>query len=312
MIRPSTAIAAAVFLCAAPAAAQETPEIPDIAAALLQSAYESGDADEIAAVAKAVKKVFPDYEAAIAEDVEAQIAALEPETPEEPVQTAAPPPPGGFIAVRPWDGKLSASGLLASGNSDNAAVGVALDAARAAGAFQHNIKGFFDLGESDGETSQKRWGLAYKLDYNFGERAYAYGRVSYEEDAFSGFDYRLFSGAGLGYYFAKTEPFTLKFEGGPGFRYSPVDDTREVESEFATYAASELDWMISDGVKFEQDVSVTWTQPTTTIQSVSSLTTQIWGDISTGLSFEYRYETDPPLGRENTDTIAKASLIYGF
>ncbi|MCK5744703.1 MAG: DUF481 domain-containing protein, partial [Oricola sp.] len=251
-------------------------------------------------------------EAAIADDVDARLAALPPEEAENPAAAAPPPPRGGLLAVRPWEGKISASGLLASGNSDNAAVGVGLDAVRTAGAFKHNIKGFFDLGESDGELNQKRWGLSYKLDYNFGERAYAYGRVSYEEDAFSGFDYRLFSGAGLGYYFAKTEPFTLKFEGGPGFRYSPVDDTREVESEFATYAAGEMDWMISDGVKFEQDVSVTWTQPTTTIQSVSSLTTQIWGDISTGLSFEYRYETDPPLGRENTDTIAKASLIYGF
>ncbi len=307
----SALAAAAAYGLSGAAAAQAPGEIPDIAAALLQSAYESDDPDEIAAVAKAVKDVFPDYQEAIAADVEAKLAALEPQEPAAaPAAQAAPA--GGLLAVKPWDGKISASGVMSSGNSENAAVGVSVDAARTDGDFRHNIKGYFDLGESDNITSQKRWGLAYKLDYNFGARTYVYGRFSYEEDQFSGFDYRLFGGAGLGHYFAKAETFSFKVEGGPGYRYSPVDETREVEQNVAVYASSELDWVIREGITFEQDFATTWTSPTTSFQSVTSLTTQLWGDISTGLSFEYRYETDPPLGRENTDTLAKASLIYGF
>lgn len=287
-------------------------EIPDIAAAMLNVAYESGDPAEIAAVAKAVKAVFPDYENAISDQVALRIAALEPKEAPAPAKQPAAPAQAGWLSVKPWDGKVSASGVLSSGNSENLAIGVAVDAARTAGAFKHNIKAFFDLGESNNVTNQKRWGAAYKLDYNFSDRSYTYARLSYEEDEFSGFDYRLFAGAGLGHYFAKSEAFSLKLEGGPGYRYSPVDDTREIEKEFAAYAASELDWLIREGLKFEQDFAMTWTSPTTTFQSISSLTTQLWGDISTGLSFEYRYETNPPPGRENTDTITKASLIYGF
>jgi putative salt-induced outer membrane protein YdiY len=299
--------AAAFLFVSASAKAEEAP-IPDVAAAMLKAAYDSGERAEIEAVAKAVKAVFPDYEKAINANVEAKLAALAPEEP-------APPPPKpvyGWRAVKPWDGKISASGVLSSGNSENAAAGVSVDAARNDGDFKHNIKGFFNLGESNNVTNQKRWGLSYKLDYNFGERTYVYGRFAYEEDQFSGFDYRLFSGAGLGHYFAKSERFSWKAEGGPGHRYSPIDDTREIEEELAVYGATELDWLIRDGVKFEQDFSATWTEPTTAFQSVTSLSTQLWGDISTGLSFEYRYETDPPPGRENTDTVAKASLIYGF
>ena len=309
---PVALSAFALAAIAAPAAAEPADAIPDIAAAMLAVAYESGDPDEIAAVAKAVKAVFPDYADAIAGDVDVKLAAIsaaqEPEV--ETPETA--PAPGGLLAIKPWDGKFSASAVMSSGNSENSAVGVAFDAARSAGAFTHNFKGFFNLGKSNGVTNQKRWGGAYKLDYNFTDRTYAYGRLSYEEDEFSGFDYRLFGGAGLGHYLAKSEPLTWKVEGGPGYRYSPIDITRDIEKEFAVYAASETDWLIREGLKFEQDFNVTWTSPTTTFQSVTSLTTEIWGDISTGLSFEYRYETDPPLGRENTDTIAKASLIYGF
>ncbi len=291
-------------------AAAEPGAMPDIAAAMLDAAEESGDADEIAAVAKAVKAVFPDYAEAIDASAEARIAEIAPT--EEAPEEVAPAPSGGLFAVKPWDGKISASGLLSTGNSENAAVGIAVDAARADGDFKHNIKAFFDLGESNNVTNQKRWGASYKLDYNFTDHTYAYGRVSYVEDDFSGFDYRLFAGAGLGHYFLKSEELSWKLEGGPGYRYSPIDDTRDIEKEVALYAASEFDWLIREGIKFEQDFEVTWTSPTTTFQSVTALTTQLWGDISTGLSFEYRYETDPPLGRENTDTIAKASLIYGF
>ncbi|MEO1136505.1 MAG: DUF481 domain-containing protein [Pseudomonadota bacterium] len=307
----------AFVLGAHAAASQEAPVIPDIAAAMLEAAEESGNAEEIAAVARAVKAVFPDYAAAIDQSAQAMIAGLSPnEGTPEPQQTAAgdasKETPQGLLAVSPWDGKISASGVLSSGNSDNAAVGVAIDAARTDGDFTHNFTAYFDLGESNNVTNQKRWGAAYQLDYNFGERTFAYGRFAYDEDEFSGFDYRLFAGAGLGHFFVKSDAVKWKLEGGPGYRYSPIDDTREVEQNFAVFAASELDWVIREGVTLEQDVNVTWSSPTTTLQSVTALTTKIWGDLSTGLSFEYRFETDPPEGRENTDTIAKASLIYGF
>ena len=63
---------------------------------------------------------------------------------------------------------------------------------------------------------------------------------------------------------------------------------------------------------FGQDLNATWTEPTTTFQSVTTLNTKLTEALSTGLSFEYRYETEPPEGRENFDAIARASLIYGF
>ncbi len=313
------ACAAAVMVSTA--LAENSSEISDIARALLEAAYKTGNADEIAAVKKAVLTVFPDYADAVTADADAEIAALAPTEPEAAPDAAAsgkPLPKGGLLAIRPWAGKVQAGASFAAGNSDNLAIGVALNAARTAGDFTHNVKAYFDIAESDADgtgmriVNQKRWGASYKLDYNFSERTFAYGRFSYEEDEFSGFDYRLFAGAGLGHYLYKSEPFIWKVEGGPGFRYSPIDDTREIEQEFAAYGATELDWIIRDGLVFEQDVNTTWTQSTTTVQSVTALTTKLLDGLSTSIGFELRYETDPPPGREDTDKIARASLVYGF
>ena len=313
----SGALFGATALCSTALAAAE---IPDIAQALLDAAYETGDPAEIEAVRKAVARVFPDYAESINADAADEIAALAPAEPEEPAADDAPEQyaGAGLFAVKPWKGKIQAGASFASGNSDNLSIGVLLDAARDAGDFTHNVSGFFDIAESNNDAiggrtlTQKRWGAAYQLDYNFSPRSYAYGRIAYEEDEFSGFDYRLFVGAGLGHFFYKSDPFTWKIEGGPGFRYSPIDLTRETEQEFAAYGSSELDWLIRDGLVFEQDVNSTWTSSTTTIQSVTALTTKLLDGLSTSIAFEFRYETDPPAGRDNADKIARASLVYGF
>lgn len=317
MLKQPVAAVVALAVMAQSAAAQDSDDLPDLVQALLNEAYATENAEEIAAVVKAVKGVFPDYTDPITEQSDARIAALDP--PEDAAvadgagdSEETPPASGGVFALNPWEGKVQAGASFASGNSDNLAVGLAIDAARTSGDFVHNVTAFIDIAESNNVTTQKRWGAAYQLDWNFSDRSYVYGRLSYEEDEFSGFDYRIFSGVGVGHFLYKSEPFTWKIEGGPGFRYSPIDATREVDEQFAAYAATEIDWIIRDGVSFGQDVNVTWTSATTTIQSVTSLTTDLTDSLSTALGFEYRYETDPPLGRENSDTVARASVVYGF
>ena len=321
-VLPPPLFPAVLTLLAGAAAAQDapvtvTPEtaMPDFALSMLKESVKEGDPDDVEAVAKAVKAVFPDYADAIDAYADARIAELtppedEPATEETPDDAAAAA--GGVFALKPWDGKIGASASVASGNSEATAYGFALDAKRATGAFTHNVTGYLDIASNAGARTQKRWGAAYKLDYNFSERAYAFARVAFDEDEFSGFDYRLFGGGGVGYFLAKSEPFTWKIEGGPGYQYSPIDDTRETQEEFALYAASETDWRLREGVLFEQDFRVNWTDPTTTLVSLTALTTQLTDSIAAGLAFEYRYETDPPEGRVNSDRIFRATMNYGF
>jgi len=312
MLIRTTAFAAASVIAATSASAQT--EAPDLARAMLEAAQKTGDPAQVDAVANAVLEVFPDY----ADAIEVQRAAIvaemaPPEVVEEPpAEEAEETDPRGVIGLGEWVGSVSAGASIATGNSENVAAGFAIDARREHGIFAHNIDAGIDLASSNGVRTQKRWYGAYQLDVAISDRSYAYGRFSYDEDEFSGFDYRLFGGAGLGYYLAKSKPFSWKVEGGPGYRYSPIDDTRETESEFALYGSTEIDWLIRDGVLFEQNIGATWTSPTTTIESLTALTTTLTQTLSTTVSYRVRYETDPPLGRENTDTLLKASVNYGF
>ncbi|MEL7488633.1 MAG: DUF481 domain-containing protein, partial [Pseudomonadota bacterium] len=294
--------------------------LPAIAQAMMAAAEETGDADQVAAVANAVAEVFPDFADAIAAEKDAATARLAALSPAPVVEDAASPDDAteaedaldGFLKLGRWTGTASAGATLATGNSENVAAGFGFDAKREAGNLVHAIKGGYDIASASGVRTQKRWFASYQLDAQLSERTYAYGRFSYEEDEFSGFDYRLFGGAGVGHFLYKSKPFTWKVEGGPGYQFSPIDDTQDEQSEIAFYASTELDWVIREGVTFQQDVDVTWTDPTTTVSSLTALTTDLTDSISTSLSYLVRYETNPPLDRENVDTLLKASVNYGF
>lgn len=328
----------------------EPSALPDIARAMLEAAAKSGDADDIDAVAQALKAVFVGAQDAIDAASAAHLAALGPattaqvslsspstpnvETGAETIaqavaaagdkpddQSSAQPAPSSAkqptqqqsaLSLAAWDGAIDIGATVASGNSSNIAAGLAIDAKRVTGLFTHNVKTGIDIASSDGARTQERWFADYQLDATITERSYAYLRLAYEEDAFSGFDYRLFGGGGFGHYFYQSEPFTLKLEGGPGYRYSLIDDNQETESEIAFYGETELDWLIRKGVLLEQDINGTWTDPTSTITSVTALTTSLTEAISTAVSFQLRYETNPPTDRDNVDTLLKASIKYGF
>ncbi|MCB2113370.1 MAG: DUF481 domain-containing protein [Parvularculaceae bacterium] len=316
-------LAGCVSIVAAPSFAEEAETPTGLAAALIEAAAQTGDASQISAVANAAREVFADDADAIDAFAAAKIAALvPPETTPGPNSETAPDMTAAAEAEIPaaaperksasWSGKMAASAVLANGNSENMAVGLLLDARRENGQLAHNIDGYIDYGRSDGVQNLKRWGGAYQLDYKFSDRAFAYGRISYDEDQFSGFDYRLFAGAGAGYFLAQSDMLKWKIEGGPGYQYSPVDDTRQVQKELALYGGTELDWTIREGLIFEQDVKIVWTEPTTTIVSLTGLSAALTEKLAAGIAYEYRYETSPPPGRKNTDTVFKANISLGF
>lgn len=349
LCRPTiNAVASAVALTAVGAASAQTSmhsgdasALPGIAKDMIDAAAQSGAAADVKAVQAAVRDVLPSFASAIdayaeetlsalnsaenttaepsvakSADSAANTAVAEAPSSEKAIEETAPTPdattPTGFWSLKPWDGKLNAGASSATGNSVNTALSFALDAQREAGRLTHNVQAYLNIGEANDILNQKRWGGAYKLDFAFSESTYAFTRVAYDEDQFSGFDYRLFGGAGAGYFLKKSEPLTWSVEGGPGYRYAPIDDTREIDQEFALYAATIGKWVIREGLTFDENARVTWTNSTTTMESTTSLTADLWGSVTTGLSLYYRFETNPPFGRVQTDTVLSATIGYTF
>lgn len=307
-------------------------DLPDGARAMIEAARASGDAAQLEAVLNAAKAAFPESISAIeasaaplAQDVAAaaseQTALSEgaPEsTPEdafdEDVSAAAPPRSKFAKLMNPvaWSGEAELSGAKTTGNSEDETIGFSLDAEQEIGRYSNIFEIDYDLHRTDGDTTKDRLVAAYQIDFDLSDRNFGFGRLEYEKDEFSGFDYRAFAGAGLGRRLFEREAFNWTLEAGPGVRYSVVSDTEEEQTEISARAASDIEILLSDRATLGHKARTLWTQETTTATSEVAVTTEINSHFAMRFSYDVKYETEPPDGVENTDTTTKASLLFSF
>jgi putative salt-induced outer membrane protein len=160
-------------------------------------------------------------------------------------------------------------------------------------------------------TTAERYLALLKSDYRFSERDYAFGLLNYENDRFSGYDYRVSLTVGYGRRVIDSELLWLEFEGGPGVRYSKLNDG-DTQDEGVLRLAGKLGWQISESSLFEQDLSTEIGEDVTISRSVSALSMQIIGSLAMKLSYTYRHTSEVPEGVKKNDTETSVTLVYKF
>lgn len=296
------------------AAMRAVAERPDLVAQIVARAValEPARADEIAG---ALSRAYPGF----AETISTAAAGVNPDAapaiarrvsdsvPEFARETVAVPETSDTTV---WDGEIEVGGTRTTGNSENEDFFAAAEITSENDDWVNRLRGQYDLSRTDNETNARRLFLGFKTRYNFYERFFAFGLIEYEDDAFSGFDYRLSQNAGIGYRLIPPEPVSLDVEAGPGVRFSKREDTGLTETE-ATFRIGEVfTWRISDNAELTNESSMTFGEEQTITESDTSLTTDIADDIAVRVSYEVRNNSDPPPGREKTDTTLRASIIY--
>lgn len=221
-----------------------------------------------------------------------------------------------------WTGEGSLSAGITTGNTDTRDLGLGVKLGRDGEVWRTGLEALADYGEIDGAEAKNRVFLAGQLDRKFGERAYAFGRGSYEADEFSGFDSRIFLGGGLGYSILTGERASWSIEGGPGIKIDevkeqvvlpgPVIIPGETVESFSVVGASKFAYAFNDSVKLTNDTSALYAEESTQLTNSLALTAALTGALSARVSFDVRHDTNPPIGFEDTDTATRVSLVYAF
>ncbi|MEO0466256.1 MAG: DUF481 domain-containing protein [Pseudomonadota bacterium] len=276
------------------------------------AARDGEDIADVDAVVAAAKLTYPEFTG----EIDALLALLASPVVEpaltltgSTVQGYRPPQ---FDYFRDWKGRIAVSASTTDGNTDTSAFGMKLKMDRAAEGRVDQFEAYADTAENNGNTSQRRWGFAYQVDANITDFFHGYVRASHDENAFSGFDRRTFLGGGTGRNFVERDDLTIKGQIGPGYRFTREADTDETRGEWVLYSALDVDWLIPGDIVAEQDVRLTASEPSAFLVSSSALSFDVSRGIRTGVSYEFRYETDPPDSNENQDSILKLNVSYGF
>ena len=228
-------------------------------------------------------------------------------------------------AASGWSGEGSASASSTTGNTETTDFGLGLNLAKEVGLWKYKTEALADFGKTAGIETRNTFFLAGQADRQINDRLFGFGRVSYENNQFSGYDSRSFFGGGLGYEIYNTDTLNWSVNGGPGFK---IDEVKRIittapgggaliipattQESFSAIGASDFSYDINDNVVFSNNTRLVYAEDSSQLGNVIALTAGLTDSLSARFSFDVQHDTNPPLGFEDTDTITRFSVVYGF
>ncbi len=168
-----------------------------------------------------------------------------------------------------------------------------------------------DTGED--RTTADRWLASAKSDYKIGGGAnYVFVLLTYEDDRFSGYDYQASETVGYGRNIIQRPDMKLDAEIGVGARQRKEEVSGESVNDAIVRLGGKFEWAFSASATFGQELNIESGEEATITTSVTSLSSQLVGNLAAKLAFRVKNVSDVPAGVDKTDTETTANLVYKF
>jgi len=301
-------------------------ELPEGARAMLEAAIATGDEEKVATVLDLARSTWPDQAAdidAIAQEWNTALAARNAERAKLAAERAAEE----AEAIRTaglfdrWSGQGELGAFQSGGNTDSVGVAASLKLDREGIDWTHAIRLSADYQRQNGTTSREQYVASYEPRWQFGENVFAYGLAQFQYDRIQGFSARYSLSGGLGYRVIDGGPLQLSVKAGPAYRVTEFTDGSSA-SRIAGLVGLDFDWQMLERLKLTQDVealaetggraTVIFDSANTTVNLVTGLDFRVSNRLRSRLSYKIEYDSNPPAGSVGTDTLTRATLIYGF
>ncbi|RIJ24336.1 DUF481 domain-containing protein [Henriciella barbarensis] len=299
---------------AAPAiVSSEAEELPRAVHRMISAAMNTQDPVQLDAVTRSAKIAYPQH----AEEIDAIVEDLK--LPVEPLRiqpvVVPAPQPARFERVDFWEdrnGEISLSAAETKGNSDTLFLGLQGKLNLKRRSQIHRLETYANMAEANGIDSQNNWGASYQLDTLWTDAYFGYVRGSFARDDFAGFKTDAFAGVGAGAYLIQGAAMTLRSEFGPGYRFLDIAKKDGTAGSIGVYGAAEFDWLIDEDWTLELDTKVNFSGPTSTVHPTLRMNTDVSDHVQAGLSYDVRYESNPPLKSESLDRILRFNVKYKY
>lgn len=301
-LRPLILLALSPLLLANAEPGKRDAPIPPEIEKMLRSAMASGNEGEVATIAKYARNAAPDSADTISRLADTwkkdRVAAMNKRLKQASLLDLV-------------KGHAELGGSITTGNSDTIGISGLIDVKREGLRWRHKLRLQADYQETNGIPSRERYLAAYEPNLKLGDRAYLYGALQYESDRFLGYFNRYSVSTGLGYSAIKQRNLKLDLEIGPAFRSTDFTDGHD-ETNVAGRGSVDFGWNLSRGIRLTQNASAYLQDANSTVASKTALNVRLIGPLSTQLSYALQYESQPPIGRQSTDTTSRAALVVDF
>ncbi len=216
-----------------------------------------------------------------------------------------------------WQTHLELSYVATSGNTDTQTFSSKAEIKKEEKINRYYIK--FDglYAKNDDKESANKWNLNGRWERTISEKMFGFLTANYLADKFSGYDYRLSIGPGLGYNFIKNEKHQLKGLATLSYYYDKFSSgTKSSDKYSAGDFALNYRWQILQNLKFKFDGNYIVSFDNTDkyfVNAEAGIESKISGNISLGVSYKVAYQNKlPSSSLKHTDTTFLTSLIIDF
>jgi putative salt-induced outer membrane protein len=198
-----------------------------------------------------------------------------------------------------------------TGNTDTFSLAAQISARYLHGVWEYSGR-LSGSGRQDNRiNAEEQYHSELKAERHFGQKNYLYGQILYDRDRFAGVVRQLYETIGFGRQILKTETQELNLEVGVGTRQTRLADDTEADDP-VIQLGGDYHWQINENVSFTQELTVNYGSDNTYAMSLTTLESQLTGNLSMVLSYRVDNNSEVPLGSLKTDTKTILALGYRF
>ena len=210
-----------------------------------------------------------------------------------------------------WKGDVELGYIVKSGNSSSESLNAKMNMVRDNQPWRQSARlEASNSSDDNGRTAEKYVGVG-QLDYKFGERSYAFGRLKYEEDKFNGYNYESSFTGGYGNQVIKSDDMNMALEIGPGYRV--IEDLAgNTEEEGILRVGEQFAWKFSKTAAFEQSLESEAGNDNTISEFKAALKSNLVENFAMKLTYTVKYTETVPDDKEHADKETTITLVYNF
>jgi putative salt-induced outer membrane protein len=219
-----------------------------------------------------------------------------------------------------WTAKAEAGAVAARGNTDTDSANVKFDVAREFEKWKHQLALAAVYASDETGATAQRWEGRGQSDYKFHPKGFWFGSGRYEEDRFSGFVYQSTLGTGLGWRFYDDPITKLITQIGVGYKVFRTRDALADDGATLIPGERQEEAIGQFGIDFHRQLTATTKvidkflvesgANNTFVQNEFSVQVKIMESLALAVGYTARYNTQPPEGFEELDTLTTLNLVY--
>ena len=219
-----------------------------------------------------------------------------------------------------WTAKAEAGAVAARGNTTTDSANVKFEVTRELEKWKHSLALAAVYASDEAGATGQRWEGRGQSDYKFHPKGFWFGSGRYEDDRFSGFEYQSTLGTGLGWRFYDDPITKFIVQVGAGYKVLRTRDSLDEDGITLIPGERQENLIGQLSIDFQRELTATTKimdkflvesgANNTFLQNEVSVQVRIMESLALSVGYAARYNTEPPEGFEELDTLTTLNLVY--